>query len=192
MKILAANKTQANRIARLIMQAMNYDCCRYFMGQCHSLEEFERTIAMLVQSDVSQYSYLNTLVVLDDCGDVCGICVSYDGGMLHELRKAFVSAMKEGFGRDFGGMNDETEAGELYVDSLAVREDCRGRGIATALLNAVIDKGRAMKMPAVGLLVDQGNPKAERLYNRVGFQYVGDSAWGGHPMRHLQYIINKR
>ncbi|MCD8298077.1 MAG: GNAT family N-acetyltransferase [Prevotella sp.] len=191
MRILAANKAQTNQIARLIMQAMHYDCCRYFMGQGHTLDEFEWTMTMLVGTEISQYSYLNTIVALDDRDEISGICVSYDGGMLHELRKAFVVAMKEGYGRDFNNMDDETCAGELYVDSLAVREDSRGKGIATALLSAVIDKGRLLRMPAVGLLVDQGNPKAERLYKRVGFEYVEDAVWGGHPMRHLQYRIKQ-
>ncbi len=191
MRILAANKTQANQIARLIMQAMNYDCCLYFVGAGHTLEEFERTMTALVQSDTSQYSYQNTIVALDEDDDICGICVSYDGGLLHELRKAFVRAMKENFGRDFSKMTDETTVGELYIDSLAVREDYRRRGVATALLKAVIEKGVEMKIPAVGLLVDQGNPKAEELYYRVGFEYVEDSTWGGHAMRHLQYRINK-
>ena len=68
-------------------------------------------------------------------------------------------------------------------------EDCRGRGIATLLLKAAIDKARRMGLPAVGLLVDKGNPKAEKLYTRVGFKYVGDNTWGGHPMKHLQYSL---
>ncbi len=192
MRILAANKTQCKYIARLIMQAMNYDCCLYFVGAGHTLDEFERTMTALVQSDTSQYSYLNTIVALNEDGEVCGICVSYDGGRLHELRKAFVEAMKDNFGRDFSCMDDEASAGELYVDSLAVREDYRGRGIATALLKAVIEKGAVMGMSAVGLLVDKANPNAERLYHRVGFEYVEDASWGGHPMRHLQYRINKQ
>ena len=44
-------------------------------------------------------------------------------------------------------------------------------------------------LPAVGLLCDKGNPKAERLYTKVGFQYVNDTTWGGHAMKHLQYKL---
>lgn len=171
------------------MQAMNYDCCRYFAGPDHTLDDFERVMTSLVLSEKSQYSYLNTLVAVDDEGGLCGMCVSYDGGRLHELRKAFVDAAKENFGRDFSGMPDETSAGELYIDSLAVTECCRGKGIATSLLKAVVEKAKAMGLPAVGLLVDKGNPKAEKLYERVGFKYVGDNDWGGHPMKHMQYTL---
>ena len=173
------------------MQAMNYDCCRYFTGPDHTLDDFERVMTSLVLSENSQYSYRNTLVAIDEDGRLCGICVSYDGGKLHELRKAFVDAANENFGRDFSSMPDETSEGELYIDSIAVPESCRGRGIATQLLNATVEKAKTLGLPAVGLLVDTGNPKAEKLYERVGFRYVGDNSWGGHAMKHLQYAVNQ-
>ena len=65
----------------------------------------------------------------------------------------------------------------------------RGQGIAGQLLDATKQKARLLGIPAVGLLVDKGNPDAERLYLRHGFEYVGDNTWGGHPMKHLQYKI---
>ena len=189
MEIQPAQKHQALSIARLIMLAMNYDCCSYFVGSGHTLDDFERVMTGLVLAEDSQYSYLNTLVAIDDDGKLCGMCVSYDGARLGELRARFVRAMKENFDRDFSNMPDETGSGELYIDSIAVFESCRGKGVATKLLNAVVDKARGMGLPAVGLLVDTGNPKAEKLYGRVGFSYVGDNTWGGHPMRHLQYTL---
>lgn len=190
MEIQSAQKFQALSIARLIMQAMNYECCQYFVGPDHILDDFERVMTELVLSEDSQYSYKNTMVAIDEDGGVCGMCVSYDGGHLHDLRKAFVKAMNDNFGRDFSNIADETGPGELYIDSIAVPENCRGKGVATVLLNAVIEKAKGMGLPAVGLLVDTGNPKAEKLYGRVGFKFVGNNTWGGHPMKHLQYVIN--
>ncbi len=187
MEIRNASKSQARSIARLIMQAMSDDCCRHFMGPGYELSDFEEVMTSLVCREKSQYSYLNTLVALDADGQPCGICVSYDGARLQELRQAFVDAMRVHFGRDFSRIDDETAAGELYVDSLAVREDARGKGIATALLHAVMDKAKSLGVAHVGLLVDKDNPRAQRLYARVGFEYVNDTAWGGHPMLHLQY-----
>lgn len=189
MEIQSAHDYQAGQIARLIMQAMNYECCSYFAGPDYTLDDFERVMTSLVSSADSQYSYLNTIVAVEDDGEVCGVCVSYDGARLHELREAFVKAAKESFGRDFSNMPDETSAGELYIDSIAVKESCRGRGIATKLLQATIDKARSMNLPAAGLLVDKGNPKAEKLYERIGFKYVDDNSWGGHEMKHLQYVM---
>ena len=141
-------------------------------------------MTMLVEREDSQYSYRNTLVAMD--GDrLVGIAVSYDGGRLHELRQAFVEAAKVCIGKDHSGMDDETQAGELYLDSLAVLPDYRRQGIARRLLKATKEKADRMGLPCVGLLVDKGNPAGEALYASVGFRYANDSSWGGHPMKHL-------
>lgn len=179
-----ATVCQADVIASLIMSAMDYDCCRYFAGQNHSLDDFRDMMIYLVKREDSQYSYRNTLVALDG-NIIVGACVSYDGALLHQKREVFVNAAREAFGIDYSNMDDETEAGELYVDSLAVDEEYRHQGIATKLLNATRRKASMLHIPHLGLLVDKENPKAEQLYMHVGFKYKNDSAWGGHPMKHL-------
>jgi len=184
-KIEDAQKKQATVIARLIMEAMNHECCQWFAGPNHTLEDFHLLMTRLVEREDSQYSYLNTLVAITETNKIVGICVSYDGAKLRELRKAFIEGALEAFGRDFSDMDDETTAGELYIDSLCVDNSFRGRGLAKQLLEATIEKGRKMNLPT-GLLVDTGNPQAERLYHRVGFVYTDDNQWGGHKMKHLQ------
>ena len=89
MKTITATPLQSREIARLIMVAMNYECCQYFAGDNHTLDEFEDMMTALVERTDSQYSHLNTLVALDG-DDIAGICVSYDGGQLHQLRQAFI------------------------------------------------------------------------------------------------------
>ena len=139
---------------------------------------------MLVEQEDSQYSYRNTLVAMDE-DRLVGIAVSYNGGRLHELRQAFIQAAKEYIGMDHSGMDDETQAGELYLDSLAVLPAYRRQGIARRLLKSTKERADRMGLPYVGLLVDKGNPSGEALYASVGFRYVNDSCWGGHPMKHL-------
>ena len=192
MNIYAANKEQTEEIANLIMMAMTDECCLYYTGNGQTLDDFRKTMIRLVEADNSQYSYRNTLVAVADDGKVMGACVSYDGALLHTLRQAFINAAFNDFGRDFSNMDDETQKGELYLDSLAVYPQYRGKGVASVLLRASIEKARKMNLPAAGLLVDKGNPNAERLYKGIGFEYVGDAVWGGHPMRHLQYRIDKK
>ena len=183
-EIKNARKEQSPDIARLIMTAMTDDCCLHFCGEGYGLEDFRGMMTMLVEREDSQYSYRNTLVAMD--GDrLVGIAVSYDGGRLHELRQAFVEAAKTCIGKDHSGMDDETQAGELYLDSLAVLPDYRRQGIARRLLKATKEKADRMGLPCVGLLVDKGNPAGEALYASVGFRYVNDNSWGGHPMKHL-------
>lgn len=183
-EIREATKAQAVEIANLIMMAMTDDCCLYFCGEGHGLEDFRRMMAMLVEREDSQYSYKNTVVAMD-ADSVVGISVSYDGGCLHELRRAFIEAAKKYIGKDHSGMDDETQLGELYLDSLAVLPEYRGQGIAKRLLMATKARAEQLKLPCVGLLVDKGNPVGEALYASVGFRYANESRWGGHPMKHL-------
>lgn len=184
-----AQRADAPHIARMIMEAMNLDCCQWFAGPHHTLADFERLMTRLVERDDSQYSYLNTIVAADyaESGQrtVAGICVSYDGAKLHELRKAFVDSAREAFGIDYSNIDDETSAGEFYADSLCVLPEYRGQGIASKLLLATVEKGRQLGLPT-GLLVDNGNPLAEKLYKRLGFQVVGEHTWGGHNLRRMR------
>ena len=182
-EIREATKNQAPEIANLIMIAMTDDCCLYFCGDGYGLEDFRNMMTMLVEAEVSQYSYKNTLVAMD--GDkVVGVAVSYDGGRLHELRRAFIEAAKEHIGKDHTGMDDETQSGELYLDSLAVLPEYRRLGIAKKLVMTAKKRAERMRL-RLGLLVDKDNPEGEAFYTHVGFQYEGDSQWGGHEMKHL-------
>ncbi len=156
------------------MMAMTDECCQYFCGESYGLEDFRRMMISLVEVEVSQYSYKN----------VVGIAVCYDGSRLHKLRRAFIAAAKEYLGKDHAGMDDETQAGELYLDSLAVLPEYRRLGIAKKLVLATKKRAERMRL-RVGLLVDKDNPEGEAFYTSIGFQYEGDSQWGGHSMKHL-------
>ena len=170
-EVREATKNLAAEIACLIMTAMTDDCCLYFCGEGYGLEDFRKMMTILVECEDSQYSYRNTLVAMD-ADKVVGISVSYDGERLH-------------VGKDHSGMDDETQAGELYLDSLAVLPEYRRQGIARKLLLATKERANLLGLPRVGLLVDKDNPVGEALYTSVGFQYVNDNQWGGHPMKHL-------
>ena len=183
-EIKDAIKEQNAEIARLIMMAMTDECCQYFCGEGYGLEDFYRMMSHLVEREDSQYSYKNTLVAMDG-QQVVGVSVSYDGSRLHELRRVFIEAAKMYIGKDHTGMDDETQAGELYLDSLAVLPAYRRQGIAQRLLIATRERAHLLHLPRVGLLVDKGNPDGEALYTKVGFVYLNDNQWGGHPMKHL-------
>lgn len=180
---------EAAEIARLIMMAMTNECCQYFCGAHHTLDEFHSLITKLAGRLDTQYSYANTICCHNENGKIVGICTSYNGGELKRLRQNFIDGAKEAFGIDHSSIPAETEAGELYIDSLAVVPEYRGQGIATELLKQTKQKCYNIGLPAVGLLVDAGNPKAERLYEQCGFKVVGVNEWGGHPMKHMVYKI---
>lgn len=187
-KIRIATIDDAESIARLITTAMTEDCCRHFYGPEHTSTDFMHFIARLAKTSNSQYSYLNTLVAILN-GKIIGVAVSYDGGRLKELRQAFIDGMLNYFDRDFNTIEDETEAGELYLDSFAVSEEHRNQGIGSALIKATCKKAADAGLPKVGLLVDKNNPSAEHFYTSLGFKYQNDASWGGHAMKHYVYTI---
>lgn len=185
MRIEQAKKEHAHDIALLIMQAMTEECCMNLVGPGKTTADFERTMTKLAASEHSQYSYRNTLVALTDDNQVAGAVVAYRGEDLHALREAFLRAAKEELGRDLDNIADETEAGEYYIDSIAVYPRFRRMGIASALLRKAIERAHSAGLPA-GLIVDKLNPNAERLYTALGFRYVNDKTWGGHEMKHMR------
>lgn len=65
-------------------------------------------------------------------------------------------------------------AGERHVVSFWVAPDYRGRGVAGALLDAVVDWAREQGADVVTLWVVDGNEPATRLYVRHGFQPTGE------------------
>lgn len=185
MKIRKGKSAEKDIIASLIMEAMDADCCQHLAGPEHSLQEFHQLISLLVAEEENLYSYRNTLVAVDDEGQVIGACISYDGADFRRLRIPFIKLSKTYLGMDYSTMKEETQAGELYVDSLCVTKKFRHQGVATALLKATEEKACRSGIKYVGLLVDKDNPKAEKLYHTLGFRYVEDTSWAGHPMKHL-------
>lgn len=190
-KIELAKKEQATIIASLIMEAMNYDCCQWFIGLENTLDSFHKLLSRLVENDNSLYSYHNTLVAVNEDGDVVGICVCYDGAKVKELRKSFEIEMLQTYEKDYSHLPYETKAGEFYIDSLCVHQEWRKKGIASQLLNAAKEKANGLHLPA-SLLVDTSNSKAEALYIRLGFKYDSKTKWGGHSMKRLIYVNGEK
>ncbi|WP_171036601.1 GNAT family N-acetyltransferase [Dyadobacter sediminis] len=134
------------------------------------------------KADDNQYSYANTLVFTDETS-VLGSITGYDGVQLHELRKPVLDRLREsdpGFSPE-----DETEAGEFYIDCVNVHPEHQGKGIGKKLILAMCDKAASLGFERVGLIVDQVNPQAKRLYEKLGFEVAGEKDFLGHRYFHM-------
>jgi len=58
----------------------------------------------------------------------------------------------------------------LYIDDLCVEEALRGKGIATALYNRVLEYARELGCDAVTLNVWSGNDSAMKFYEKSGLK----------------------
>ena len=62
---------------------------------------------------------------------------------------------------------------ELQMINLAVRSDCRGKGFAKLLLSSLDEFCREEKIESISLEVRQSNVAAISLYEKQGYQAVG-------------------
>jgi N-acetylglutamate synthase len=71
--------------------------------------------------------------------------------------------------------------GGLY--SMAVRPDARRQGVATAVMSALLDAGRAAGLHDFWLMVTAANTGAQELYANAGFAEVGRYHYRQAPLR---------
>lgn len=62
---------------------------------------------------------------------------------------------------------------QIHINNLAIRPDCRGRGLGRALLARVLDEAAAIGAPHATLEVRRSNVAARRLYEGAGFRLAG-------------------
>ena len=159
------------------------------------LEEFEsvpdedpQRMIYNAYRDRALLGYVATTFVAEADGQVVGVAFGYPDNNENAVNRVYQEAAAPIPSiRDVDFFADpESFANEFYLDSLAVDADYRGMGIATALIDAIIKHAASLEYETIGLNVDVANPKAERLYRRLGFDDAGQIMIGDHWYRHLQ------
>jgi ribosomal protein S18 acetylase RimI-like enzyme len=183
MIIRKAKKEDTPNIAYYMMLAME-DIVYEFIGE-KSEEKATRFLENLIAREGDQYSYENCWVAEID-GETVGAAVVYDGGKLYELRDPVIQEIKRITGRDYCP-EDETQAGEFYIDCVGVSPNHQGKGIGSKIFQFLIDEYVHNRRESLGLLVDKDNFGAKKLYLKLGFEVVGEQTLAGKLMEHLQY-----
>jgi len=184
-KIRKAVPQDANSIANLLLLAME-DIIYEFIGE----SDKEKAIAFLIhfaQSTGNQYSYQNCYVMVSGAEIIAAANV-YDGAKLHAYRQPIADYIATRFNRELI-VEDETQAGEYYIDSIGVSERFQGKGIGSEILKFLIDEHVIRRKGILGLLVDKENIKAKKLYLKLGFCTVNEMMLTGKRMEHLQISI---
>jgi ribosomal protein S18 acetylase RimI-like enzyme len=182
--IRKASAADADEMVELMMLAMG-DLPFKFIASADQSIAFS-LLKQFVLKEGNQYSLSNTFVyVLNE--KVVGAINAYDGGSIELLRKPFFDYIRETFHHGVFDMDVESEAGEYYIDTLAVNPSYQGKGIGKDLINAVIAHAQLLGFDKVGLLVS--NPDAKRLYEKLGFKKVGYRYLLGNKHEHLVYRV---
>lgn len=183
MKIRKATPEDSRFITPYLLLAME-DIVYEFIGEKSYHKAIGFLNAMVAQKQ-NQYSYENCWVTENEDG-IIGVACLYDGRKLHELRKPVAHYIKEQFAREFNP-EDETLAGEIYIDCVGVNPNQQGKGIGSKIFAFLIEEYVIKQKQTLGLLVDYDNPKAEKLYLKLGFKIVGEKTLVGKRLKHLQY-----
>ena len=72
-------------------------------------------------------------------------------------------------GHSVGGLSLESRLDSIYVHELQVLPQYQGRGIGTRVIENLIEQAAARGLP-VTLSVVPANPRAQILYERLGFE----------------------
>ena len=183
MIIRQAKASEATQIAELINLAM-LEITYQFIGK-EDRNEANNFIAKFVAHENNQYSYQN-IYVLEIDGRILGHLSIYDGASLKQLRQPILDYILHTYAIDYSPA-DETQAGEMYIDTFAVHPSMQGKGYGEKMLQFAIDKFNRIESKTVGLLVDNDNPNAKRLYERLGFKTIKEVEIFGKKMEHMQY-----
>lgn len=183
MLIRKAKREESKIIANYIFLAME-EIAYQFIGE-KSKEKALQLLNSLIEETNNQYSYENCWLVESE-NEIVAAALVYDGTKLHELREPVARKIKTMFNRAFNP-EDETQAGEYYIDCVGVNPNQQGKGIGSKIFQFLIDEYVSKRNETLGLLVDQDNPNAKRLYLKLGFEVVGEKTLVGKKLEHLQF-----
>ena len=178
LNIRKATKSDALLIAKVVAMAIGEDGVKHYCG-----DDCIYVLSEIASLENSQYSYKNALIAELD-GMPAGAAVAYDGADLYALRDVTLKHIFNRTGKTHN-IEDETDASEVYLDSIAVLPEYRGLGIGKRLLQSMKEIALNEYGKNLGLLVDFENHDAERLYKSVGFERMNVKDFLGHKMWHL-------
>lgn len=182
MTIRKARREDAQAIAGCLFLAME-DIVYQFLGE-QNQEKAKSFLEHFIQRENNQYSHQNCWVMERDNVVVAAVNL-YDGGDIHRLRQQVLDLIKAEFNRELA-IEDETGPGEIYIDSIGVSPEHQGKGLGSEILRFLIDEYVVQNHQTLGLLVDENNRDAKKLYLKLGFTPVGEKRLLGKKMEHLQ------
>ena len=181
--IRPARPEDFRQVAPLIVQAMEDLACTF--TNTNAPEKSYPLFEHFFQKKTNQYSFEHTLVY-EENDEIMGSITFYDGKLLPQYRAPFLQHIAEKYKVTDLVIDDETNPGEVYIDTLSVAPQQQGKGIGKKLLAAAIQHAKTEGHEKIGLLVDFKNPNAKKLYVGLGFESIGTKKLGSNVYEHLQ------
>lgn len=80
-----------------------------------------------------------------------------------------------------GSVLKKPRPGDVYIANLGVHPDARGKGVGSALIAHESAKAKAAGFEKMTLDVADNNARAQALYERLGFEIIGEKQFKGDP-----------
>lgn len=181
MNIRKAEKKDVKGIIPLLIMAL--DEMKTIFSGCENEEEIAAKYEEFFLLEEGRYSYKN-FNVCEDKNEIAGIIVVYysddreklDNVLLRELNKNGV--IKKEFEKEF-------YENEYYIDSLAVKSNHQGRGIAKRLMEFAEKNGRTLGHEKMSLLVHSEKEKPYSIYKKMGYEEDTKIVAYGETYRHM-------
>ena len=174
MTIRKATIDDAPFIALVVVEALGDDIMERYPE--HIGGQDKRKLELLAESirqDNTLYSWRHTSIAQDTNGTPLGAIVAYPADNYLQMRATTFAMLRDLISFDVESMDAEAQPGELYIDSIAVVPNARGKGIARQLLQYGIGVAQEMHLPAI-LACEPNNLGAKALYESLGFKHEGD------------------
>ncbi|MGI6487091.1 MAG: GNAT family N-acetyltransferase [Syntrophothermaceae bacterium] len=179
MKIRKAQPEEAREAAFLIHQAVGDIANILFSTNTDS--RIHTALARLFRKHNTRVSY-DFIDVAEESHALAGLAVSYPGNTIPRINQPVFNFLQQAYGKHASALKtnvipilkaQEAEMDEYYLDALAVHPDFTGRGVGTALLKHVQKKAKRLGYTRTSLLVEKNNPRAFKLYHRLGYKKTG-------------------
>jgi ribosomal protein S18 acetylase RimI-like enzyme len=122
---------------------------------------------------------------LERSREVVGVALVYDGSIARILDEPLEKAAIRKSGLSDYRIPTEAEPSEFYLDTVSIDPNCQGRGFGRDLIEASCEHARKLGHNRIGLLVDIGNSRAMRLYERLEFRVAGRKQIAGDEYFHM-------
>ncbi|MFD1989253.1 GNAT family N-acetyltransferase [Paenibacillus nicotianae] len=174
--IRPATPNDAPVVLELMYTAIG-DIAHAFTGT-NNKEQALLALRPLFEQTGNRISYENIFVEERE-DQVIGFVLAYHGSQIASLDAPLIERVRQR-GQDPSAIIPEAREDEYYLDSLAVDSSYQGQGIGTVLIHAFEQQAQQLGHHKVMLIVDQENPKARKLYERLGYTEDGQITVNGH------------
>lgn len=178
-----AHPKDSEEIAKLIYlvwKDMELDLVQS-LSKSKAIEIIEKSI-----KEIEYRNYFKHILIFEEDKEIAGCIVSYDGNKELYYENNWNNLIVKDELKKFGTPLPVKEAknNEKYIDTVATFPKHRGKGIATKLFKALIEKEPKANW---SLNCDKNNLKAHELYLKLGFKNTGELKLYNHIYHHMTY-----